>query len=263
MTSRVPVRGGDICSAFRVERADGPVFVKELTGAPAGFFEAEARGLDWLRVDGGPLLPEVLDVTPSSLTLSWVASSAPSVGAAREFGAALARMHASGPPAFGGGGYAATIPLDPEPFDDWADFFAEARLLPLVRSAVDAGHLTSDEAAVVERVLPRLADVPVEPPARLHGDLWSGNLLWTGSRVWLVDAAAAHGGHRETDLALLHLFGAPLLTEILAAYTGVTPLAPGWEERTGLHQLHPLLLHAVLFGGGYGAAAAREARAYL
>ncbi|MCW2582796.1 MAG: protein tyrosine phosphatase, partial [Klenkia sp.] len=94
MTSRVPVPGGDVCSASRVERTDGPVFVEELTRAPAGFFEAEARGLAWVRVDGGPPLPEVLEVTSSSLTLSWVASSASWVGAARAFGAALARMPA-------------------------------------------------------------------------------------------------------------------------------------------------------------------------
>lgn len=264
MSRRVPVAGGDICAAFREERAEGPVFVKELTDAPEGFFQAEAHGLDWLRVDGGPPLPKVLEVTPTSLTLSWVEAGRPSAEAARSFGVSLAQLHATGEDSFGGGGYAATVPLDPTHYDDWPTFFAEARLLPLVALAVDAGHLTDDQARVIERACDRLGEVPEEPPARIHGDLWSGNLLWgADGQVWLVDAAAAHNGHRETDLALLHLFGAPQLTDVVAAYQEVAPLAPGWQDRLGLHQLHPLLLHAVLFGGGYGAAAAREASHYL
>ena len=100
-------------------------------------------------------------------------------------------------------------------------------------------------------------------PARLHGDLWNGNVLWAGGRGWLVDPAA-HGGHRETDLAMLDLFGAPELGRLLAAYEEVTPLAAGWRRRRGLHQLHPLLVHALLFpGGGYLTAALAAARRYL
>src|SRR5436305_1394897 len=84
------------------------------------------------------------------------------------------------------------------------------------------------------------ADGRPEPPERLHGDRWSGNLLWGGDgRVWLVDAAAAHGGHRETDLAMLALFGAPHLDVIRAAYAEVAPLADGWQQRIPLHQVHP------------------------
>jgi fructosamine-3-kinase len=118
---------------------------------------------------------------------------------------------------------------------------------------------------VLDRLVARLPAVagPAEPPARLHGDLWNGNVLWAGDRGWLVDPAA-HGGHRETDLAMLDLFGAPHLPRLLAAYEEVTPLAPGWRERRGLHQLHPLLVHALLFpDGGYLAAAVRVARDYV
>ena len=92
-----------------------------------------------------------------------------------------------------------------------------------------------------------------EPPARLHGDLWSGNVLWTADEAVLIDPAA-HGGHREADLAMLALFGAPHLERVLAAYDEAAPLADGWRERVPLHQVHPLLLHAVLFGGSYGGA---------
>ena len=110
-------------------------------------------------------------------------------------------------------------------------------------------------------MLTKLADlVPDEPIARLHGDLWSGNVLWSPGRAWLVDPAA-HGGHRETDLAMLSLFGLPLLDRVLAAYDAAWPLATGWRDRLGVHQLWPLLVHAALFGGDYGPRAGEAARA--
>ena len=110
------------------------------------------------------------------------------------------------------------------------------------------------------RRLPAL--VPEEPPARLHGDLWNGNVLWgLDGQVWAIDPAA-HAGHRETDLAMLSLFGLPHLPRVFDAYLEASPLADGWEDRVGIHQLFPLLVHAALFGGSYGARAAQTARRY-
>jgi fructosamine-3-kinase len=130
--------------------------------------------------------------------------------------------------------------------------------------AVDRGTLSADDAAQVERAAARIPDVagPDEPPARIHGDLWSGNLLWGRKRAWLVDPAA-HAGHRETDLAMLELFGAPQLERILAAYDETAPLADGRRERVPLHQLHPLLVHVVLFGESYRGQALAAARSVL
>ncbi|HEX6888529.1 MAG TPA: fructosamine kinase family protein, partial [Candidatus Nanopelagicales bacterium] len=128
--------------------------------------------------------------------------------------------------------------------------------------ARDHGRLTAAEAARVDRaveaILQGSVEVgPPEPPTRLHGDLWSGNLLWgADGHVWLIDPAA-HGGHRESDLAMLALFGAPHLDRILATYDEAWPLADGWRARVPLHQAWPLLVHAALFGGGYGATAVR------
>jgi fructosamine-3-kinase len=114
----------------------------------------------------------------------------------------------------------------------------------------------------VEQAIASAPVPPPEPPARLHGDLWPGNLLWgADGQVWLVDPAA-HGGHRETDLALLALFGgAPHLDRILAAYREVWPLADGWADRVPLHQLHLLLVHTALFGAAYRDAVMGAARA--
>ncbi|HYU04764.1 MAG TPA: fructosamine kinase family protein [Jatrophihabitantaceae bacterium] len=259
-----PIPGGDICRAWRVTLDDGQVaFAKTLTGVP-DLFDAEARSLAWL-ADGGAPVPAVLGVRDDVLVLDWLPAGAPSVAAAARLGRELAAVHASGADRFGAPwpGFAGRLRLPNEPAADWAEFFAATRLLPLVRQAADGGALDSSQAGLLDRLGHRLADLggPPEPPARLHGDLWSGNLLWTDERAWLIDPAA-YGGHRETDLAMLDLFGTPHLDRIVAAYAEVTPLADGWRDRIGLHQLHPLLAHAVMFGGGYGARAAAVARRY-
>ena len=259
-----PVAGGDICRAWRVALDDGRIaFAKTLLGVP-DLFDAEARSLAWLADCGAPV-PAVLGVRDDVLVLAWLPAGTPSVAAADRLGRSLAALHASGADRFGAPwpGFAGRLRLSNEAATDWAEFFATTRLLPLVRQAADGGALDSTQAGLLDRLAHRLTDHagPTEPPARLHGDLWSGNLLWTGEHAWLVDPAA-YGGHRETDLAMLDLFGAPHLARIVDAYAEVTPLADGWRDRIGLHQLHPLLAHAVMFGGGYGARAAAVARRY-
>ncbi|HZC26077.1 MAG TPA: fructosamine kinase family protein, partial [Actinopolymorphaceae bacterium] len=132
-------------------------------------------------------------------------------------------------------------------------------------AAFNRGRLEGGDANAICSVLDKLAELagPPEPPARIHGDLWSGNVIWaTDGNPRLVDPAA-HGGHRETDLAMLVLFGTPHLDRLLAAYDETYPLADGWRGRVGVHQLHPLLTHAAMYGGGYGARAGQTARAIL
>jgi fructosamine-3-kinase len=151
------------------------------------------------------------------------------------------------------------------PGAEWPVWYAEHRVLPYVRGAVDRGTLRPGEADVFERVYARLPELagPAEPPARLHGDLWNGNVLWgADGEVRLIDPAA-HGGHRETDLAMLQLFGCPHLDRVLAGYQEAAPLADGWPARAGVHQLFPLLVHAVLFGRGYAEQALTVARTAL
>nr|WP_211190168.1 fructosamine kinase family protein [Actinomycetospora sp. TBRC 11914] len=243
------------------------------TGAPTAL-AAEAAGLRWLAVPGGPGVPEVLGVDESWLVSDAVGEGSPSGGAAEAFGRGLATMHAAGAPAFGSpppGGPAdawiggAPMRNDPAPEGTrWIDWYVGSRVLPYVRLAVDRGGMSSSQAAQVEDGCARLtggdADAgPDEPPARLHGDLWTGNVLWAGDGAWVIDPAA-HGGHRETDLAMLALFGCPQLDAVLGAYDEASPLAAGRSDRVGLHQLFPLLVHAALFGGGYAASACRAAR---
>src|SRR5690606_4496338 len=124
----------------------------------------------------------------------------------------------------------------------WPEFYATRRVLPYLKAARDRGALSAEEATPIENVVRRIDELagPPEPPARIHGDLWSGNLVWgSDGAVHLIDPAA-HGGHRETDLAMLALFGAPHLQRVLEGYEEVAPLAHGWRDRVALHQLHPL-----------------------
>jgi fructosamine-3-kinase len=234
-------------------------FVKSRAGAPADFFAAEARGLDLLRVPDGPPLPAVRAVDDDRIVLENIESGRATEPAAHEFGRRLATLHATGMQRFGAAepGYVGPLPLDNAPADDWPSFYAERRLLPYL-----AG-LDPDVQTAVARVVDHLPELagPPEAPARIHGDLWSGNLIWgADGQVWLIDAGAAHGGHRETDLAMLALFGAPYLDVIIAGYQEVAPLAEGWRARLALHQLHPLLVHAQLFGSSYAAQAMRAAK---
>ncbi len=261
-----PLPGGDTCRAERLTLEDGSsVFAKSLAGAPPGFFATEAAGLRWLGERAA--VPGVVAVTESMLLLTWIEAGPPTAAAAEELGRALARMHAGGADSFGGPwtGWIGPLALDNRPATSWPEFYARQRVLPFVRLAVDAERMTVADAAIIERAMDRLPQlgVPAEPPSRLHGDLWSGNVLWSATGpAYLVDPAA-HGGHREADLAMLDLFGLPHLDRVLSAYDEQRPLASGWRERVGLHQLHPLAVHAALFGAGYGARAAAVAGQYV
>ncbi len=251
------VGGGDINDAYRAELADGrSVFVKTRAGAPPGEYAAEAAALRWLAEPGAIGVPAVLGASDRLLALEWLDSGC--AGDEAVLGEGLARVHAAGADRFGGAGplRIGSLELPNEPLDNWPEFYAERRLRPLLP------HLSASGRRAVEAVCDRIADLagPAEPPARLHGDLWSGNVLWSGG-PYLIDPIA-YGGHREIDLAMLELFGSPG-TRLFAAYEEVAPLADGWRDRVALYQLFPLLVHAALFGGGYGASAERAAARYV
>ncbi|SFW83158.1 fructosamine kinase family protein [Amycolatopsis australiensis] len=243
---------------------DGREVVVKRGHAP-GAAAAEAAGLRWLAAADAVRVPAVHHHDRDRLVIDRVPAGRPSPPAAERFGRGLARLHAAGAPAFGApppdGPVQAWIgraPMANVTGDDWAAWYAEHRVLPYVRLAVDAGTFGPAEAAVFERACARLP-ASDEPPARLHGDLWNGNVLWDGREAWLIDPAA-HGGHRETDLAMLHLFGCPHLDRVVAAYDEAAPLAAGRRDRIGAHQLFPLLVHTVLFGQSYAGQALAAAR---
>jgi fructosamine-3-kinase len=238
-------------------------FVKRNSAAPTGFFACEAAGLRWLSdVDGGAPCARVVSVDATSLTLQRLDSVTPSREAAHEFGRRLAVTHDAGAAGFGTGpdgwdgpGFfgplSRPLPMSLRPHQLWGEFYADERLTPMAELA--APRLDVAARAAIDSVAKRCRAGDFDDddqPARLHGDLWSGNLMWTPGGVVLIDPAA-QGGHREADLAMLALFGCPHYEAIVAGYQQVRALTPGWRDRIGLHQLFPLLAHVVLFGGGY------------
>lgn len=274
------VAGGDLNDAYAVRLADGrAVFVKTSADAAPGGYAAEAAGLRWIAsATGAPAVPEVLGVVdppgseaePRMLALSWVDPGPLSNAGAETLGQGLAALHRAGAP-----GYCAAPPGAPAglrigPLElpagsasTWVEAYATFRLRPLAQRAASGGALMSDGLAALERVCERLPELagPTEPPARLHGDLWGGNVLANPRGVpYLIDPAA-YGGHREMDLAMLRLFGGPG-RRCFSAYAEAFPLADGHLERVELWQLFPLLVHAVLFGGGYAERAVAIARRY-
>jgi fructosamine-3-kinase len=272
-----PVSGGSICQARRLTLADGAsVFAKSLNDpadpdpkvvVPPEFFETEAAGLRWLAEADAVAVPEIIVVLPDLLVLEWVDRAEPTPAVAERFGRELAVLHRAGAAQFGAPwpGYIGSLPQDNTAELQWPQWFAHRRLEPYLRLAADRQALGPSDVALVEELLSGIGryGYPDGAPARLHGDLWPGNLIWTGERVYLVDPAA-HGGHRETDLAQLALFGgAPFADRIVAAYQEIWPLADGWPDRVGLHQLHLLLVHAALFGASYRTAVVAATRSAL
>lgn len=249
-------------------------FRKSRPDATLADYEMEIAGLRWLAEADGIRVPEILGVggEPGWLELGLIDPGRLTDIGAEDLGRALAMMHALGAPSYG-----ELPPGAPDrnlrlgllkvmvaPVGSWAKFYAWQLVSPLAHRAHETGSLSADDLSAVLVVCERIHDLagPPEPPARLHGDLWSGNVLaGTDGRAWLIDPAA-YGGHRELDLAMLRLFGAPS-ERIFEAYEEAVPLADGHAERVGLWQLLPLLVHAVLFGGGsYGASAGETARRY-
>jgi fructosamine-3-kinase len=253
--------------------ADTATFTKAAPRPPAGFYAVEAAGLAWLAA-AGPTAARVVavrDVGADFITLERLHPAGATREAAEDFGRALVRTHAAGAPAFGAGpegwagdGFIGQQELPLRPSTRWGSFYAEQRLMPYAVRARERDRLSPAGLQAVERVCRRLDDGVWDEdraPARIHGDLWSGNVLFTRTGVVLIDPAA-HGGHPLTDLAMLHLFGAPQLDVITAAYVEAAGWTPGWEELVGLHQLHPLLVHAASHGAAYGREAAAVAGRY-
>lgn len=242
-----------------------PVHRKSRSDAPAGFFAAEAAGLRWLadaEPSGGATVVRVRRAGRHHIDLDRLETVAPTAMAAECFGRALALTHAAGAPAFGappdgwvGPAWIGRQSQTNEPSSTWGRFYADQRVAPFVRRAVDRGHLGVGDAAVVERVCQRLVDGEFDDdllPARIHGDLWSGNVVFTTLGAVLIDPAA-HGAHGLTDVAMLELFGLPHLERAVRAYHEVRPLPVDWPRLLRLHQLHPLATHTASHGRAYAA----------
>lgn len=234
-------------------------------GSAPGSAAAEAAGLRWLR-EGSTAVVKVrsLDDAANTLTIETVNPARPTVEAAAQAGRELAAIHAAGAPAFGapptgweGPNFIGRLEQACAPTTRWADFYVHQRVLPFAHSAHEVGNLDARGLEVVTRACDALLEEDEDAPlARIHGDLWAGNLLFSPEGPRFIDPAA-HGGHPLTDIAMLELFGAPYFDAIVDGYVraggvlGSAETADTWRARIPIHQLHPLAVHATTHGPSY------------
>jgi len=259
VTAAQPLSGGDINEAYALRLADGRrLFLKTNARPPAGMFPAEARGLQWLAEAGAPLrLPAVVAAEEEFLLLELIAEGrSPRRGGSfdEDLGRGLAALHRRSPAGFGldHDNFIGRLPQANRPAATWAAFFVRERLEPQLRRATDAGKLPPGVARGLDQVMTRMDQLvgPAEPPARLHGDLWGGNVMSDENGTPCLIDPAVYGGHREVDLAMMRLFGG-FSARTFAAYEESFATAPGHDERVPLYQLYPLLVHVNLFGESY------------
>jgi protein-ribulosamine 3-kinase len=254
----LPIGGGSINDAYRLDTNEGPFFVKVNSADRfPSMFEAEADGLERLRATNTLRVPEVIaageDDDDSYLLLAHIVEGLKTAAFWEDLGRSLARLHTNANDTFGldRDNYIGSLKQVNVPHAKWDEFFIHCRLEPLVKSARDSQRISMGDVLRFERLYAKLSALfPQEPPAFLHGDLWSGNFLCdAGGGPVLIDPAV-YFGHREMDIAMTKLFGG-FEPAFYLAYNGERPLEQGWEARVELCNLYPLLVHVNLFGGGY------------
>ena len=254
----LPVGGGSINMAYAVETGTGRFFVKLNSSARyPQMFEKEALGLSALANAGELPVPEVIGFDENHeqafLVLKFIEAGVPSSGFWEDFGRGLARLHGHTADKFGfeHDNYIGSLPQSNTFHDTWTEFFIRERLMPQISRAFNSGLLTQSDRKAFERFFHRLDTIfPNEPPALLHGDLWSGNFMVNRSGKAVLIDPAVYYGHREMDLGMSQLFGG-FHRRFYDAYHEEKPLKPGWEKRLDYCNLYPLLVHVNLFGGNY------------
>lgn len=257
--------GGDISAVFRVVAGQGQFVVKvrEEKGDHPALFFAESQGLHLLGqhlVGQALTVPQVVGYGLTAggtgagnlayLVMNYLEPAAETPEAQEALGRGLAALHRTTGAQFGGtpDNFMGFLPQANPPSASAAEFFWTARLAPQLERA--ATQLTADDLRQFQVLRERLPGlIPVEVPALVHGDLWSGNVLFTGLGPALIDPAATYS-HREVDLSMMRLFGG-FSEQVFTAYREAFPLAPGWEKRVDLWNLYPLLVHVNMFGGSY------------
>ncbi len=255
---QMPLPGGDINQAMRLESARGHYFLKFHNRPPEQMFQREAEGLEAIAGINPGLVPTVEAVHPQGLVLEWLDLGPGPVGGA--CGRALAEVHRSPAPRWGGqaDNFLGTLRQRQPACTSWAELYGEYRLLPL------APGCPPTLRSAIERLIPRLGELldDRDPPSHLHGDLWAGNAgQRRNGRPVLYDPAYATG-HRELDLAMSLLFGG-FSPSFYSEYEACFALQPGWRDRVRLHQLYFVLAHFKLFGSPYDVQAFELASHYL
>lgn len=253
-----PVGGGDINEAYQIRFSEGRAFLKvnEASRFPE-MFRLEADALKSLKRHSGFRIPETYGWGSLEgkqwLLMKWLDSRPPTGNFWLDFAEKLAYLHWQSAATFGWpeDNYIGSLVQANAQKDSWTEFYAECRLMPMAEKAARAGFFAQGDIQKLEKLINRLPEIcPPEPPAHLHGDLWSGNYLCSSDGEPVLIDPAVYYGHREMDLAMMRLFGG-FPQKVFDQYEAVYPLTPGFSERVSLWQLFPLLVHLNLFGSAY------------
>lgn len=255
ISSFTTVHGGDINQAAKITTHSGiQYFVKWNHSAPESMFEVEAKGLELLRsADINLEIPEAQVINKNFLVLSWIEEGGGREHSAQEFGRELAKLHRNTTDQFGldHDNYIGRLPQSNTRHSNWADFFALERIEPQVKMGIESGKLTRSVLREVEGLYKKLGSIfPTEQPALIHGDLWSGNYMFTKNGRASIYDPAAYYGHREMELAMTRLFGG-FSANFYEGYNEEYKLEGGFDSRVSICNLYPILVHANLFGGSY------------
>lgn len=261
--------GGDFAESYCATLSnDQLVFIKTHQQPPQGFFTTEAQGLLWLRESGAVNVPRVLAVSDEHplLAIEWVNIGHGNAQTEIDFGRELAALHLKGFSTFGrpDGRTTGSQAVPNNVCASWSEFYATQRLLPLAKLAFDKQALSENCITMLEQVSSKLElfGAAEESACLLHGDLWAGNrVVDVEGKSWMIDPAS-HGGHREFDLAMMQLFGG-YGQACFDAYNDTFPLQSDWKDRVALHQLAPLIVHAIKFGGSYRDATQQALEHYI
>ncbi len=256
MLNIIELKGGSH-RTVRLETTAGTFFVKWNDAAYLPNFLAEQRGLEALRQTRTFRLPDVFGVTEREnhafLLMEFIFSTEPTAQCWESFGHRLAALHQHSSPTFGysENNFIGLLPQSNAPKLKFVDFFVEERLRPMLRRAYNSHVLDTTELTRLEKLIPMIEKIfPQEPPALLHGDLWSGNFFADEFGNPTVIDPAVHYGHREAEIAFMMLFGG-FHQYVFDAYNMVFPLERGWKSRIGIYNLYPLMVHLCLFGRQY------------
>jgi len=253
-----PLSGGDINAVYRVSLAnqEGVIKLNQASKFPE-MLAKEKHGLELLAASNTVKVPEVwgqeLQGDWQYLWLEYISSGNCTHFFWDNFGRKLAELHSTSTSLFGleTDNYIGSIVQVNTQMNRWADFFVNCRLIPQLKRAVDNKVINRDELRRIEAIANYCEDLwPVEPPALIHGDLWSGNYLVGENQVPVLIDPAVYYGHREMDLGMMLLFGG-FDDRLFDVYRSVFPLESGWRSRIPYNQLYPLLVHLNLFGRGY------------
>lgn len=254
------IGGGCINDAHRVDTHSGRYFVKyNHARRYPGMFEVEAKGLQILREVDAVYVPEVIghdaaqDI--SVLVLEFIDENTRQSDFWEAFGEGLARLHQNqhqeGKFGLDHDNYIGSLTQQNRYHDSWPEFFVNERINPQLKMARDQGKAGQEMVQLFDKMATRIPDFfPEEPPALIHGDLWSGNYMVGNQGQAVIIDPAVYYGHRYMDLAMSKLFGG-FNAPFYEAYNNAYPLEPSWQQSMDIANLYPLMVHVNLFGGGY------------